>query len=141
MVFWRGEEQFTRAATLIRLAAPAEALPHLAAGFAHFRHCGSRHRIAWGLELTAQIVVADDPAFATRLWGAVATIRAATGCPMWPIDHPAYDHNIAAARETLGDVAFDAAWNAGAAMPWETAANEAMAWIAARRDSGDGMHA
>lgn len=141
VVFWRGEEQFTRAATLIRLAAPGEALPHLAAGFAHFRRCGSRHRIAWGLELTAQIVVADDPAFATRLWGAAATIRAATGCPMWPIDHPAYDHNIAAARETLGDAAFDAAWNAGAAMPWETAANEAMAWIAVRRDSGDGMHA
>lgn len=44
--------------------------PHLAEGFALFRRCGSRYRIARGLELTARIALDDDPVVAARFWGA-----------------------------------------------------------------------
>lgn len=59
---------------------------------------------------------------------------------MWPVDCPIHDRNLVAGRAVLGDAVCDAAWSAGAAMPWEAAADAAMAWIAARRAPPPTMH-
>jgi hypothetical protein len=46
---------------------------------------------------------------------------------MWPVDRPEYERRVAACRASLGDAAFDAAWQAGRALMWEEAVDAALA--------------
>lgn len=126
MVFWRAEEQLTRAAVLIQLGAWEDAWPHVLAGLRQFVRCGSRHRVAWGLELAAALVAPTDPACAVRWWAVAAATRTACGAPIWPVERPYYEQRLAAARMALGDAAFQAAWEVGAAMGWEQTAQEVL---------------
>jgi tetratricopeptide (TPR) repeat protein len=53
------------------------------------------------------------PQVAARLWGAAEALREAVGSPMFPVDRAEYAPAIAAARTTLGEAAFAAAWAEG----------------------------
>jgi hypothetical protein len=126
VVFWRAEDHLTRAAALVQIGAVEEARPHTSEGLRLFRRCGARHRVAWGLELAAAICAANDPASAVRWWGAAAAIREQASAPIWPVERPYYEARVAAAHAALGDTAFEAAWMAGQALPWEQAADDAL---------------
>ena len=58
---------------------------------------------------------------AARLWGADETIREAIGATVRALYRADYDHGLTAARETLGDAAFTAAWGTGRKMTLEEA--------------------
>jgi hypothetical protein len=130
VVLWRAEERLTTAAALLRLGAPEEARPHVAEGLRLFWRCGSRHRVAWGLEMVAALEsCSGNLSRAARLWGAAEAIRAQIGAPMWPVDRPDYERRVIEARGQLGDKACDAAWQAGGALNLEQAAGEALAGL------------
>jgi predicted ATPase/DNA-binding XRE family transcriptional regulator len=59
------------------------------------------------------------PARAARLLGASAARRDETGTSLSPITLADHDHAVNAAREALGEEAFEAAWAAGHSMPLE----------------------
>jgi len=50
---------------------------------------------------------------AVRLWSAAQTQREALGTPLWPIDSPVYEADVAALRTALGEEVFAAEWEAG----------------------------
>ncbi|MGZ6779246.1 MAG: response regulator transcription factor, partial [Mycobacterium sp.] len=58
---------------------------------------------------------------AARLFGTAEAIRAAMDVVRWPVYSIGYDVSVGAARETLGDSDFDAAWCEGAALSTEEA--------------------
>jgi DNA-binding CsgD family transcriptional regulator len=69
---------------------------------------------------------------AARLWGAAEALREAIGAPP-PRQRGRSQHAVAMTRATLGETAFDAAWEAGHALPLSEAIAEA---LAIRRDEG-----
>ena len=64
------------------------------------------------------------PERAARLLGASAALREEIGTPLPPIVRTDHDHASNAAREALGEEAFEAAWAAGHAMSLEEAISE-----------------
>jgi predicted ATPase/transcriptional regulator with XRE-family HTH domain len=64
---------------------------------------------------------------AARLLAAAAALRERLGAPLPLAFRTAHDRTIAAVRRALGEAAFAAAWNPGAAMPVEDALAEALA--------------
>lgn len=56
-------------------------------------------------------------ATAARLLGAAAAQRQALNTPLPPVERASYEAAVTAARSTLGDGAFDAAWSDGATVP------------------------
>ena len=66
----------------------------------------------------------DRPERAARLLGASAAQREALGTFVPPIGRTDHDYATNAARATLGDRAFDAAWVAGHAMSLEEVISE-----------------
>ena len=84
---------------------------------------GFRGAAVEALEALALIaVMAESHAEAARLLGAVHAGREALGLARWPMDEPVHDDALATLRSTLGDDAFDRAWNEGAALSLEEAA-------------------
>jgi ATP/maltotriose-dependent transcriptional regulator MalT len=74
------------------------------------------------LEGLAVVVAAQgELVWAARLWGAAESLRKATGIPLPPVEHPAYERSIATARNLLGDKTFAAAWAEGRTMTSEQA--------------------
>ena len=67
------------------------------------------------------------PARVARLLGAAAALREATSAPLPPVERPAYEATVAAARAALGKDAFTAAWAKGQALPLDQAVAEALA--------------
>jgi non-specific serine/threonine protein kinase len=63
---------------------------------------------------------------AARLFGAAHVLLAATGAVMDPVDRLAYERNIAAVRNALGEQNFVAAWDAGRTLGQEQATTEAL---------------
>jgi predicted ATPase/class 3 adenylate cyclase len=81
---------------------------------------GNRWGIAWSLEGLAYAAFAlAGPGRAARIWGGAERLREEIASPLPPGDRPRYDHKVAAARTTLGDAAFDLAWQEGRAMTLE----------------------
>jgi hypothetical protein len=87
------------------------------------RELGERNGISYSLEALARLSwAAGSSARAARLWGASESLREAVGAPRSPSERAAYDRDRAAAREALGETAFDFAFSEGRAMTWEQAA-------------------
>src|SRR5947207_15817433 len=104
------------------------AIAHFAECLAWFREVGDMIGIAACLEGIAQVAgVTEQPVSAVRLFGAAAAIRDAIGHPPYPDEQHAYDRQLAAAREQLGEEAFAATWAEGQQMTLEQAIAEAPA--------------
>jgi len=91
------------------------------AALSEFRALGVRGGVAAALEGLAELAAGrDQPADAVRLLAAAAAVRESIGAPTPPVDRPRHDGLLAAARATLGERAFAAAWHAGqaASPPW-----------------------
>jgi predicted ATPase/DNA-binding SARP family transcriptional activator len=83
---------------------------------------GAKRALAEWLEGMARTAVAQE-AFdrAVVLLGAADAVRDELGAPLPPAERPGHEKDLAAARASLGDDAFAAAWEAGRAMPLEEA--------------------
>ncbi len=74
------------------------------------------------LEGLAQVVALQgEELWAARLWGAANALREAIHTPLPPIDCADYERSVAAARGSLGEKAFTAAWSQGRVMSPEQA--------------------
>ncbi len=79
------------------------------------------------LEGMARVAAMQDrPEQAARLLGASAALRDEMGTPLPPMIREDHDHASDAARESLGEAAFEAAWTAGHAMPLEQSIAEVL---------------
>jgi len=77
---------------------------------------------AFCLEGLADIVAAQgELTWAARLWGAAASLREMFSLLLPPVWHASYERSVAAAREHLGEKAFNAAWEEGRSMTPEQA--------------------
>ena len=83
---------------------------------------GAKRALAEWLEGLARTAVAHE-AFdrAVVLLGAADAVREELGAPLPPAERPGHEQDLAAARASLGDDAFAAAWDAGRRMPLEEA--------------------
>jgi len=91
------------------------------------RRMGLKHTILPCLEGLAQVAVAQGRMErVARLCGAAAALREATGWPLPPAKRTEYDRTVAAARGTLGEEAFAAAWVRGYALPLEEAITDTL---------------
>jgi hypothetical protein len=70
-----------------------------------------------GLALVA--AMRDQPERAALLLGASAALRDEMGTPLSPVTRANPNHASEAAREELGEEAFEAQWTVGYAMPFE----------------------
>jgi hypothetical protein len=77
----------------------------------------------WALRLievrAAAATLRRQPELAARWWGAAADLRERTGALLWPVDRPAYEAHLTAARALLGAEAFAASFTAGRSLSWE----------------------
>jgi predicted ATPase/serine/threonine protein kinase/DNA-binding CsgD family transcriptional regulator len=74
------------------------------------------------LEGLGSVVAAKgELAWAARLWGAAESLREIMGVPLPPVDRPAYEGFVTAARSHLGEKSFAAAWAEGRTMSPEQA--------------------
>ncbi|HET9223319.1 MAG TPA: PP2C family protein-serine/threonine phosphatase, partial [Roseiflexaceae bacterium] len=72
------------------------------------------------LELRATAAaMRGQPGLAAHWWGAAADLRERLGVPLWPVERPDYEAQLAAARAALGGEAFAAAFTAGRSLGWE----------------------
>jgi predicted ATPase len=84
---------------------------------AAFRQVGDRHGMAQALEGLARVAGARGEAErAAQLYAAAAALREALGAPVPPADRADHERRVAAARATLGEAAFAAAWAQGRAL-------------------------
>jgi tetratricopeptide (TPR) repeat protein len=75
---------------------------------------GDRELASACLEGYGEVLVAQGEArWAVQLWGIAATVRAEIVAPIPPIYRPDYIQAVTAARESLGEEAFQMAWTEG----------------------------
>jgi ATP/maltotriose-dependent transcriptional regulator MalT len=95
----------------------AAAHAHYQESLAEARQMGNRLVIAPSLEgLAAVVATQGEVSWAARLWGAAERLREALGTPLPPVDRADYERSVAAARISLGEKAFAAAWAEGRRM-------------------------
>jgi tetratricopeptide (TPR) repeat protein len=91
------------------------------------RRMGLKHTILLCLEGLARVVVAQGRMErAARLCGAAAALREDMGWPLPPAKRVEHDRTVVAARGTLGEDAFAAAWARGHALPLEKAITDTL---------------
>jgi hypothetical protein len=96
------------------------ATAHLTEPLNLFRELGERAGVSWCLAgLAGAAVLDEDPERAARLWGTAEAVRQAIGCRPAPAARATRERLMAAARQQLGDVAFDAEWAKGQAVTVE----------------------
>jgi predicted ATPase/DNA-binding SARP family transcriptional activator len=84
--------------------------------------------LARGVELVAMGAAAQARwTESVTLFGAAAALRQTIGARLYRIDTDRYDPPLARARGALGETAYDAAWAAGTALPFEAALARALA--------------
>ncbi len=106
---------------------PITARKWLSADLRLCRELGTQIMIAWCLAgLGSTAALNEEPALAARLWGAATQLRAALGCRPAPATHATYERLFALARAQVGEGAFAAAWEAGAALSLEQVIAEAL---------------
>ena len=110
------------------------AAEHFAAGLALAEELRDRLNAGYFVKGLAEVAAGRGRATeAVRLLGAAEAVLQATGSAPYRYVSDWLGHERAmAARASLGDAAFDAAWAAGRALPLEEAIAEAMAVAAAR---------
>jgi hypothetical protein len=87
-----------------------------------FRDLGSTLGISRCLEALAGVAGAQGQLErAARLFGAALALRGHAGASLWPADPTAQATDLEAARASLGDQAFAAAWEEGRSMTVEQA--------------------
>jgi predicted ATPase len=92
-----------------------------------WRVVGRAYETVACLEGLARVAAMQDrPERAARLLGASAALRDELGTPLPPLIGADHDRASEAAREALGEAAFEAAWAAGGAMPLEEAIASAL---------------
>ena len=97
--------------------------PLLAECLMLFEELGDQQYVAFALEVGAAALAAQGEArSATRLFGFADKLRQASAAPMPPEDTAEYNARLAAARDTLGDAGYQAAWEQGQVMTMEEAA-------------------
>jgi predicted ATPase/DNA-binding XRE family transcriptional regulator len=100
----------------------ALAVTHLRPALKWANKQGVRACQAWCLAgLGGAAVLDEDPERAARLWGAAEALRQSIGAREAPVSHDLQQRLMAAAREQMGQPAFDAAWAEGQAMTMEQA--------------------
>ena len=83
---------------------------------------GDNRDIVPYLEGLADVVAAQgESTWAARLWGSAEALSETMGTPIWPIERARYERTVAAARASLGEKAFAAAWAEGRGMTPEQA--------------------
>ncbi len=92
---------------------PAAARELFVAALALRHDVGDREDLAVSLDCVADLLVAADPAGATRLLAAAETLRSAQGLVAAPDVQARRETAVAAARAALGGPAFAEAWRAG----------------------------
>ncbi len=86
-----------------------------------------RWGIAWSLEGLGSVAAGlNNPIRAARIWGAAQRLRREIGSPLPPSEQPRHDRELAVARSTVGEEAFDFAWHEGQAMTMERVLQDAM---------------
>jgi predicted ATPase/class 3 adenylate cyclase/DNA-binding CsgD family transcriptional regulator len=91
-------------------------------GLALAKEIGDKQNIASYLEGLAQIVALQgEQLWAARLWGAASALREAIHTHLPPAERADYERSVAAARGSLGEKDFVAAWAQGRAMTPEQA--------------------
>ncbi|MGC4045457.1 MAG: tetratricopeptide repeat protein [Armatimonas sp.] len=91
---------------------------YLHESLAIYQETGSRLGIAKSLEGFARLANREGkPEQAVRLWGATEALREQIRAPVPPSERDDYEKELDQARQILGAVAFDAAWQEGRAMP------------------------
>ncbi|HLZ30527.1 MAG TPA: tetratricopeptide repeat protein [Chloroflexota bacterium] len=91
----------------------AQAIAFAAESLRGYRVLGNRRDVPACLDLVAEIVVADEPERATRLFAAAEAIRESMAVSLPPVDRAAHAAGIAAARAALGPDRFARAWSDG----------------------------
>jgi tetratricopeptide (TPR) repeat protein len=93
-----------------------------------FRDVGSRDRVAECLQdlasLSRQVGAAEQ---SVRLSACAETVQHASRLALWPAVQARRDEEMAAARASLGDTAFELAWSKGRSMNTEEAIDDALA--------------
>ena len=103
------------------------ALRYLRESLALRSKLGNRHALAATLELIASVHAASSrPALAAQIWGAAERLREALGAPLSPATRRQYQTDTAAARNALGDAAFERAWSAGTSLQLAAAVQQAL---------------
>ena len=87
--------------------------------FTHFVDAEDLGNAIRPLEGLASTLVTSQPDQAARLLGATAVMRDEDGWPRDPLEVPAFERTVELARTTLGEPAFDAAWDAGRHLSWD----------------------
>jgi DNA-binding CsgD family transcriptional regulator len=87
-----------------------------------FKFTVYKENIAAGLEGLAALEAGQGKSeHAARLWGAAEALREVIGAPMYPVDRTSYEHAVALARTTLGELVWTLAWAQGRGMTVEQA--------------------
>jgi non-specific serine/threonine protein kinase len=98
---------------------------------------GERGGLAWCLEKLAEAIVIQAQPLpvqrrrqefmrAVRVLGAAQALRQSVNSVIDPADQPAYDHLLNSLRDSLGEALFDEAQAAGAALPVQSAIDQAL---------------
>jgi non-specific serine/threonine protein kinase len=108
--------------------AAATAQAHVAEALGLAWAKGPRLVVAMALEELGVLAVRQGQTrHGVEVLGAAATLRASLGAPVRPADRPALEDALAAARTTLGEGAFTAAWTTGQTLPLEQSVARAAA--------------
>jgi len=95
------------------------------------RELGATPVVADAIDELAQLALASGKGEqSARLFGAAARLRSATGIVLSSAAQLALDRDVGAARATLGDADFAAAWAAGGALSREAVVAQALAVLA-----------
>ena len=101
---------------------PGTARPLLRESVAMFQAVGERSAIAASVEPLAAVLAASGaPSQAARLWGAMARVRETIAAPLEAGERASRERDVAAVRASLGNAAFESAWQEGRAMTMDEA--------------------
>jgi tetratricopeptide (TPR) repeat protein len=106
----------------LSMGEPVRAADHFREALALAGRQGSRFEAAVALEGLAEVALAAGCApRAARLLGAAAAIRAALATALPPAERADFERRVAATKAVLGEPAFAAGWDEGAALAFERA--------------------
>jgi hypothetical protein len=95
----------------------ASALRRFADGSRVSQEIGDSARMAECLEGFAGALTAADPAMATRIMAAAATLRRELDSPLPSVHHADHERDVARLRAALGNASFEGHWTAGTELP------------------------